>query len=379
MRKVLNWRFQGDADAPAGYSYVAQSLQNALNDIGVDLSTEAQSVVFHTIPWEGFSWYEGQQAAILSMWEHSKLPEEICHALKLFKLALPPCEYSAEMFRPFVPSEVVPHGIDPTTYFPPAIARKRPEVLRVFTPSTNLRKGAPEVLEGAKRSGIPVHVTLKGKRGQEFCKPDDESCTVLSTRIEDFRSVYTQHDLCVSGSRGEGWDLISWEALACGVPTVVPFHTGYKEWAHLAQKRLHNFHEEPSKVVLFGDAGNWLVQDPDEIASSITECWDNYDQWAQDALDSANEIQRSWTWHHSAAKLVQALEKHGFQLDPFQGAGVSETHTPLVPVKCTESLMEGFDIGGFSIAPFREGVTYRVPCEVARVLTLSGNAEILSG
>lgn len=312
------------------------------------------------------------------MWEHSRVPEGVQAGLKLFDLCLPPSKHSTDLLSPYVKCEVVPHGVDPTLFYPGPEPLRRPERLRILTSATNLRKGMPEVLEGflAASQEIPCELVFKGKRAHEFVEPGAPNIFVIDEAVEDMRALYTSSDLYISGSKGEGWDLIAWEALACGVPTIVPAHTGYLEWSALAQGELYNFHQEPSKVQIFGDSGSWLVQDPQEIAKNIVMAWEDYDKYAVRAYNSARIIQQEYTWQHSALKLVQALEKHGLVLAPHNVVGNPEIHEPLVTVRSTKAL-ESFDIGGYSIAPFKKGVVYRVPCEVARVLLDSEAAEVV--
>lgn len=373
MRKCLNWLYQGDFEGKAGYNYVAKATTEALQSMSVDLNIQAKTLIYHTIPWTGFSWYEGQKAAIFTMWEHTHLPDGVQQGMKLFPLALTPCKFSADLFKPYCNVEVVPHGIDPAVYYPEP--RKRPEVLNVLTAATNLRKGPLEVYEACKQLPFPWHLSLKGKRAKEF-DPKDERVTILDDVYDDMRSIYVGSDVYVSASRGEGWDLIAFEALACGVPTIVPEHTAYLDWMHLAQGTLTNFKKETSLVTIFGDSGDWYVQSPDEIAARLTDVWENYDTYAERAYESACEMQREWTWSHSALTLLRALEKHGYDLSPLIDPGEMADHTPLVAVKPNTTL-HSIDVGGYVLAPLRKDVIYRVPCEVGRVLTTSGYAEFI--
>lgn len=375
--KTLQWMFQGDKNFPGGYPYVAKCMTEALEDIHVDLKTLSQTLVFHTVPWSGFSWYPGQRSAILTMWEHSHVPEGVGEGLRLFELALPPCHYSAELFKPYIQSEVIPHGIDPNVYYPADNPLRRPQKLRILTAATNQRKGTAEVMKAVEASGIPYELVLKGKRAYEFLPADTDTMSTVKEATTNMREFYQSFDLYISGSRGEGWDLIAWEALACGVPVIVPDHTGYKDWNWLAQKTLEKWEEQPSLVRVFGNSGNWNVMDTQEITEAVQECWQDYPDWKKHALDSSEYMRVYCTWKHSAMMLVGALEKHHFKLEPFVPKGMKEEHLPLVHVRCTQGMNEGFDVGGFCIAPFKEGVEYRLPVEPARVLVEAGVAELV--
>jgi hypothetical protein len=236
-----------------------------------------------------------------------------------------------------------------------------------------------EVLEGLKKlpEDIPWTLSLKGKRAKEF-DPGLPNVFIIDGEYDNLREIYQSHDLYVSGSKGEGWDLIAWEALACGVPTIVPAHSGYLEWGHLAQGWLTSFHMEPSLVKVFGDSGEWYVQDPEEIAKQVESLWQSYNESADEAYQNARQISREWTWQHAAAQLVLGLWEHGFDMTPLTESTDKQEYTPLVSIRATNSLIEGCDVGGYRLAPILEGVTYRVPGEVARVLQVAGYAELVA-
>lgn len=373
--KYLQWNFFGNSELPQGYSYVAKMMQQGLADIGVNLEYPAKKTIYHSIPWDRFSWYDNQEAGIFTMWEHSKVPPGFQSGMSHFDFVVTPCMWCKEEFSKFYlkPIYVVPHGIDPKTYFPPRRKQRKPhKKFTVLSSATNLRKGFPEVIEGFLQAKIPnSRLVLKGSleriRKYMFTIPDGVEVVDDRLSYDEMRSLYQSADLYISGSRGEGWDLIAFEALACGTVTIVPEHTGYLDWMHLAQGTLKQFQPQPSLVTGFGPSGDWQVQEASEIANAIKRVYKNFPAYADKAYDSAKLMAEQWTWQQSAEKLVAALGS----LPPLNSFGSKAIHEPLVKVTCVRDHTH-FEIGPFVGGPLKEGAKYKFPAEVARVLEDAG-------
>ncbi len=80
-----------------------------------------------------------------------------------------------------------------------------------------------ELLDLCKYFGIEKHLVFTGIR-------DIKDYQSLST-IERLRDIYCAMDVHVSTSIGEGWGLTAMESMACGVATLLPNHSAFKEWA----------------------------------------------------------------------------------------------------------------------------------------------------
>lgn len=48
--------------------------------------------------------------------------------------------------------------------------------------------------------------------------------------MDQLRLIYSMCDVKLSTSSGEGWGLTTFEAMACGLPCIVPDHSAYHEW-----------------------------------------------------------------------------------------------------------------------------------------------------
>lgn len=372
MQRFLNWMYFGNDALPLGYSYVAKMMKQGLTNIGVVLGYPAKTLIFHSLPWKEFSWANNQTAGLFTMWESSQCPGGFRAGMEIFDFVVTPCRYSRDLFSTFYdkPIYVVPHGVDSTVFYPD---RQPSDTFTVISAATNPRKGFEDLVEGFKRAAIPnSKLILKGPhfRIDPIVKTLPANVKVLDRVLsgDKLRTLYNSADLYFSASRGEGWDLIAFEALACGTPTVVPDHTAYKDWGHLAQGKLYKLipKESPIKEV-FGASGDWLHCDPDEIAQALWLGYDNQEAWKARALESAATIRSNYSWDDSARTLVDQLG----DLPELERTGPQFSRKPMVMCKCTKSL-PFFDNGGMRGGPLKEGAQYLFPSGIARDLEKAG-------
>lgn len=372
----LSMFYGRDENAPIGYAYAYKELRAALERQGVDFSQVGETVLYHSIPWGGFDWYESQRAGLSTMWEHSRVPEEMRKVLQGFHFVVTPCTHSAELFEPYVPEvHVVPYGINPDAFKP----KRRPPKGRftILANALNSRKGPAQAVEAFRLSGLQGDAKLVLKGNPEKIRkylpstlPTGVEFFSQTVSTEDLRDLYTSAHCYLSMSRGEGWDLMAWEALACGTPTVVPDHTGYREWNHLAQIRLESWVPQPSPVKDFGDPGDWNVMDAEEAAHALQTVYHDYESHREGAVRSSESMRRYHTWDHTAQTLLEALRP----LRPLKRKGQKVGHEPTLLVETTQYL-PFFDIGGYKAGPLKVGSRHHFPAEVARQLTRSGYVE----
>lgn len=216
-----------------------------------------------------------------------------------------------------------------------------------------------------------VHGTVKPHRSVQVV-PYKGRVWCVQTRNG---TVFTQRNglVVASGnSRGEGWDLIAWEALACGVPTIVPAHTAYLDWGHLAQGWLRDRVVENSIIMGMRDMGDWQVMDVDEAVDVLRWAYEHREKLREQARESSEIIRSEHTWQHRAQEIVNHLRP----LRPLTDPGDPEHVRSLVWVRGLKFLSH-YDVGGFASGPVKPDTEYRLPAEVARVLDEAGYVETL--
>ncbi len=366
--KYLEYLYGNDENAYLGYAYTAKMMRQAFRNNGVSLNHEAQTVLAHSVPWDGFSWGSKQRAGIFSMWEFTDLPPVIKSGLMPFDFALAPSRHSADLFAEYVDESLVcPHGIDAEHYKPNPDYKRKDSRFTVISPCTNRRKGAHELVDAFEKADIPnSRLLLKGPR-KSVARSVPDNVEFVGD-LEDMRELYWQADLAISCSHGEGWDLITWEALACGVPVIVPKHTAYLDWMHFAQDTHENWHVEYRDLSLASKVG-CRIPDIAEVAEKLNVAYRNQDTYKVSALKSSEEIRAEHTWDQEVARFLPSLGDL-----PAADAGTKSYHEVLVPVKALR-FIEYFDIADVVFGPMREGVTYWLDGDKARVLIDSGYVE----
>lgn len=159
------------------------------------------------------------------------------------------------------PASIVPLGVDTSIFY----SRDRKEARRAAgigslpdgafvvgvvgrnQPRKRIDLSIEYFAEWVKREGIDdaylyLHVAPTGEQGCDigslaryhgmrgrviWAKPD----VGVGIETERMASVYSAFDVLLSTTQGEGWGLTAMEAMACGVPCVLPDWSAYGEWA----------------------------------------------------------------------------------------------------------------------------------------------------
>jgi glycosyltransferase involved in cell wall biosynthesis len=103
------------------------------------------------------------------------------------------------------------------------------------------------------KAKLYLHTNLKSKSGHDLeyfinihvppeirsriVLPDPETIDRGGVSQEILRRLYCCSDVVISTSRGEGWGLSCTEAMACGVPVVMPRHTSFPEIVSPGEER----------------------------------------------------------------------------------------------------------------------------------------------
>jgi D-inositol-3-phosphate glycosyltransferase len=111
---------------------------------------------------------------------------------------------------------------------------------------------------------------------------------------EDMSDTYNSFDVCVTTTQGEGMGLTTLEAMACGVPCIVPQWAALGDWARVGAVQI------PCTTTAVGPPYvNVIGGIPDEEAfvhslQALYESKEKRDAWSGLALDCSNHEQFSW-------------------------------------------------------------------------------------
>lgn len=276
---------------------------------------------------------------LLTMTEGSECPDGWADIINESGVShvIVPCGHNARAFREggvSAPVSVVPGGTDPFEFS--IIERKSNS--RMTSPYTFLaladrgkRKGWVEAYDaffaafGAADDTGPdkVRLIIKCRPGGndlidfilEKLPPEkrDPRITFLREDLPNIADFYAMGDCFVIPSRSEGWGMPHREAAMMGLPVITQAYSGMddghtEQWAIVVEKgRMEPVDSTPDKHI----AGQWRVVDRDELAARMRQCYESPEWAAVRGRWAAKWLRGNQTWSHSAAALLQLLQREG--------------------------------------------------------------------
>jgi len=280
----------------------------------------------------------GAKWVIMQPWEYSTLPKRFVDIFKQADEIWTPSVYSRQCFinsgLPFDKVQVVPNGIDPKLFSPdgekyPLNTQKKLKLL--FVGGTIFRKGIDILLQSyIKTFGNQDDICLVIKdmggdsfyRGQNF---KDEIAKIHSTpeapeviyldsvmSEEEIVSLYRSCDVFVSPYRGEGFSLPTLEAMACGLPVIVPqggptddFVDETTGWLVSASKR--SIGNAIDNQPLTGEA---FVLEPNqqELSEILKSIYERPDSIFSKGLTAMLRARTKWTWKLATIQLFSRVD-----------------------------------------------------------------------
>lgn len=330
----LNW-LAWSLDNADGYGRQGLGMIRAMSLMGHDVRPVLQSTLYTPswvqslmgIDWSGLTIINlaGNDVCGLpgrrwsnTMWEDSIVSEKWVENINTYcERLIVPCPHNARVFLlggVKVPIHIVPLGIDPHEYRPLPI---RPQANRPYTfvalADRGKRKGFDIALlafcAAFPASKFPdVRLVLKTREGDKLPNFGDSRISHWAEDCPSMTDVFTQADCFVFPSRGEGWGLPPREAVACGVPTIAPRHTGLEvgidQWATIILEKLTL---SPSDM---GNGGDWYDCDYEEVAQAMTWCYEHRAEAREKALAGSAWLHAFQSWGHAAIALSELLEKY---------------------------------------------------------------------
>lgn len=157
----------------------------------------------------------------------------------------------------------IPYGVD-IEHFTPARKRSDGTFRALFVGFISQRKGVPELLTAWRELGFPrAELTLVGgadSAGREILRQFD-GCYRWVDQVPraDVRSFYAESDVFVLPSRVEGSALVTYEAMASGLPIVTTSSSG-----SVARDGIDGFVTDPRDVGALADRLRFLYDHPEE-------------------------------------------------------------------------------------------------------------------
>lgn len=311
---------QGGKD---GYSRASVCLTRELEDLGIPVKThysgQKVALLFHN-PYSILR-LESPYRIIYTMFESDKIPDDWKEYLEAADLVLVPSRWCQSVFaKAGIASTVVPLGYDQTVfkYFErPKRRKERQNFTFLHYDAFNIRKGFPEVFKAfvkAFQKDEPVRMIFKTRldrrplpiTASEY--PNIEIIEGKKTEVE-LVEIINRSDCFVFPSRGEGFGITPLEAMATGMPAIVPNAHGISEY--FDPEFMYEVKVEGTCPGLYTkykgqDVGNMVVCSVDDLARQMRWIYEHQDE-ARKMGKKASEYAQGWTIRKSAEKLKEII------------------------------------------------------------------------
>jgi hypothetical protein len=337
----------------------------------------AKVALWLSTPPHAQGWYMGQFAGIFTMWESTEIPAGFRENLHHFDRIFVPSQQNLEIFSKLHPDvRLIPLGIDPTWAF-----RPRPRVANEFvflTAGFGPRKGTDQVIKAFQKAfprglaperGGPIPRLIVKSRDDVWGTGVTRISEMLSPKAE--LALYADAHCFVSGSKGEGWGFMPFQAIAQGCPTILGAAHGHEEFAGLGIPiETHPFRCETA--TFWGDGGHWWEPDFDQMVEAMRDVYANYPRYARDAEKASPILHKTYTWENTATQLLAGLDDV-IDLEPppfkvWRGAPPRLFHIRV-------NKFCAFAINGVHTA-FYPGKDYWEPADIRRAILASGHMDL---
>lgn len=301
-----------------GYGKMVQGLRGALENY-VTLDDQAEHVVLALRPNLVSGWYAGQKPTLLTMWETNWLPPQFSEYLYLYDKIIVPCLHNFDLFSQHHDNvHVIPLAVDRTIWNPQP--EPSHDIFRLVCGGSEwYRKGLDVVLEVFNKLRLPnseLHIKIVPPY---LAAPDNlDYPNVVVHRdwmtVEQERDLITSCHGFISMSRGEGFGLMSLQAISAGVPTILTDSHGHREFSDLATHRIPTTPTTTDKGV-WQNMGDWDEPNQDALADAIIDLHRNYITHRQHALINAEQT-AAFNWDTSARQLLQIVKPTPKTVEP---------------------------------------------------------------
>lgn len=319
MKKHLSW-FSSIAGTNMGYGYASFCLITALQAKGVrvDFLNQDAGVNISFIQPEFYQNNPGQYSVGYTPWESSEIPLSWIDMMEQQDEIWTTSQFCADVYSKYgIESLVVPHGIDHEVFniyertlidrfifYHAGGPTERKGGQMVVDAFLDLFDGNNDVVLLMKSTG-PSEARWSDKSGEYRGNVNNHpQIRVVEDQldVEQMALLYHRSHCFVYPSKGEGFGLIPFQAMATGMPTIVTDATAMADYADLAIP-LNSTEVDGDGIHL----GKWAQPDFEHLKFLMKNVFDNWDKENKRSLQNARIIHTTQTWGHIAELVVERL------------------------------------------------------------------------
>lgn len=308
---------QGGAD---GYGVASGKINEELKKLGEDIKLyydgQMIAVLFHA-PYGVLS-IEAPYRIIYTMFESDHIPDEWLDYLEAADMVIVPSKWCQSVFaKSGIKATVIPLGYDDTVFQYMEREDKR-ERRRDFTflhyNAFNVRKGFLEVFNAFVKEfqpDEPVRLVLKTTLSHmpiPILKSKYPNIDVIMDKMsqKQLLNICQRADCFVFPSRGEGFGITPLEAMATGLPAIIPNAHGISEYFN--PECMYEVKVKETCPGLYlryknQNVGNMVVCDVDDLRAQMRYVYE-HEKEARLRGKAASEYVKQWTF----AKTAKALK-----------------------------------------------------------------------
>lgn len=265
---------------------------------------------------------------IYTMFESSKIPDDFLPYLAAADYVFVPSKWCKEVFEAAGVKnvKVLPLGYDQEVY--KYIDRgdtkrsKRKKFTFLHHNAYNMRKGFLEVYKAFVKAfevDEPVELILKttasnpNGRFPYITPTRNPNIKVISAKYEDWqmRDLMSEADCFLFPSRGEGFGMTPVEAMATGMPAIVPNAHGISEY--FDSSFMYEAKVKETCPAIYSrykgqDVGTMVVCDVDQLAAQMRYVYEHQEE-AREKGRLASEYIKQWSFENSAKKIKAELDE----------------------------------------------------------------------